>query len=1076
MSNRTAGREYWQSVKQLADSPELDEKISQEFPGYDPKDIASLSRRSFMRLMGASMALAGVTLTGCRRWPKELVVAYSSNVKDRIPGVPEQYASFWELDGVASGVLVTSFDGRPIKVEGSPVHPFSKVSNGKTGVTDIFAQASVLELYDPERSRSPISRAGDKPTTVTTAEFVAAVGGYIEQLKATSGAGAAILAAPSSSLAQAAAAAAFKKAYPQAVWYEYAPLNRDAEITGTKAALGTASRPMLSLKDADIVVSFDADLLGTHPAHLRFANDWAQARKRADEYADDGKRHMNRLYVAESTFSITGTVADARLGAKSSRIPLLVGLLAKELGVSGITPSGEATEAEAKFIKVAAADLKAAGTKAVVAVGPNLPAEAHAAAVAINAHLGSAVVSYYADPANDRPTNAQDISTLAREMAAGTVKFLVILGGNPAYDAPADTQFAKALAQVPASLHLALYDNETSALSKWHVNAAHYLETWADGRAYDGTITVGQPLIEPLYNGFTPAQVLTLLTTGEVVDGRTLQTAVLAGVLGVAGKDEQTADKALRAARHDGMVSGTAFAAVSAKPKVSGLTLAAADSAELELRFIADQKLHDGRFANSGWLQETPTTTSKLTWDNALLISKSDADALGVWNDDVVKVTAGGETIELPVYVQPGQPRGSAAVALGYGRTRAGWIGNNVGSDAYKLRTTTAMYAAKVSVAKTGTKNNLACTVDHHIIDTVGMYGKEKRLGKFGENGYIIREGTLEDYNKSSAFAYRGRHIITPLQLFDSPHPMNDPHKWGMSVDMSACIGCNACTVACQAENNIPVVGKREVERNREMAWLRIDRYFKAPKVDDDKGNKVEDLDNVEVVYQPMMCVHCENAPCEQVCPVAATVHDTEGLNTMVYNRCIGTRYCSNNCPYKVRRFNYFDWHSRDPRALKDHTLNHFHPYLGIPDQQQADNIDKIKAMVFNPEVTVRMRGVMEKCTYCVQRIHNVKIAKKAAGQKLQDGDIVTACQQVCPTEAIIFGDLNDASSAVAKLHASPRAYAPLDELNTRPRTRYLAKVRNPNPELRKVKQADDAHGSHSSESHGATPAAPATH
>jgi molybdopterin-containing oxidoreductase family iron-sulfur binding subunit len=1070
MSNRTAGREYWQSIQQLAESPELDAKIAQEFPGYDPKEIASLSRRSFMRLMGASMALAGVTLTGCRRWPKETIVPYSSNVKERIPGVPEQYATLWELDGIATGLLATSFDGRPIKVEGSPIHPFSKVSTGKTGVTDLFAQASVLELYDPERSKSPVDRSTPESRNITLEQFLTAVSAYVSQIKSTSGAGVAVLAAPSSSLSLAAARTKFLAAYPQAAWYEYAPLNRDSEITGTKAAFGTPARPVLALDKADVVVSFDADLLGTHPAHLRYANDWAQSRKRADTADSHGHRTMNRLFIVESTFSITGTVADARLGAKSSRIPLLVGLLAKELGVSGITTSGEATEAEAKFIKAAAADLKAAGAKAVVAVGANLPSDAHAAAVAINAHLASTAVAYFTDELADRPTHAADIAKLSTDMAAGSVKLLIILGGNPAYDAPADTQFAKALRDVPASIHLSLYDNETSAACKWHLNSAHYLETWADGRAYDGTITVGQPLIEPLYNGFSPAQLLTLLTTGQVVDGRTLQSETLATYLPPA-KDAAALEVALRAVRHDGLLAGTAFPVVAAKPKALGLTLAAAESTGIELRFIADQKLHDGRFANSGWLQETPTTASKITWDNALLISKTDADALGVWNDDLVNITANGVTVQLPVYIQPGQPRGSAAVALGYGRTRAGWIGNNVGTDVYPLRTAANFHTAPVTIAKAAGRFNLACTVDHHILDVTGMYGKEKRLGKFGENGYIIREGTLEDYNKSTAFAYRGRHIIVPLQLFDPPHQFNDPHAWGMSVDMSACIGCNACAVACQAENNIPVVGKREVERNREMAWLRIDRYFKAPKTTDDKGNKVEDLDNVEVVYQPMMCVHCENAPCEQVCPVAATVHDTEGLNTMVYNRCIGTRYCSNNCPYKVRRFNYFDWHSRDPRAIKDHTLNHFHPYLGIPDQQQADSIDKIKAMVFNPEVTVRMRGVMEKCTYCVQRIHNVKIAKKAAGQQLVDGDIVTACQQVCPTEAITFGDLNNPDSAVAIQHRSPRAYAPLDELNTRPRTRYLAKVRNPHPDLRKVEAK--SHEAHSpADSH----TAPATH
>ncbi len=702
---------------------------------------------------------------------------------------------------------------------------------------------------------------------------------------------------------------------------------------------------------------------------------------------------------------------------------MLIGL-ANRLNIAG-APAADLSKEEARFVDLLVRDLQKRGEKSLVAVGDTLPPWAHALAHRINAQLGAVeqTVSYVHDPHGDAPLHGEAIKTLTASMKAGDVQTLVILGGNPVYDAPADVPFGDALKKVETTIHLSLYPNETAAACAWRLPRAHYLEAWDDGRSWDGTITTAQPLIEPLYEGKTIAETLALITQDETTASYDLVRRTLADHLG--GGDFETV---WRRTLHAGVLADSAWKPV--RPGLAGAPLSIPTekpAGEFDVVFSADAGVYDGRFANNGWLQETPDPLTKVTWDNPLLINKADADRLGVTTGDVVKVDVNGRSLEIAAYVMPGQPKGVLGVALGYGRSTAGNVGTEVGFDAYTLRTSSAPHhAGGAKLTKTGATYVLALTQDHHMIDPVGAAGRDLRVGNKGESGSVIREASLKEYRKDPDFVHRDAHGNIHLQLFDPPSEFNDPHAWGMAVDMSACIGCNACVVACQAENNIPVVGKEEVERSREMQWLRIDRYF--------KGDPEE---NPDVVHQPMMCVHCENAPCEQVCPVAATTHDTEGLNTMVYNRCIGTRYCSNNCPYKVRRFNYFDFHSKDPRGAAQ-------PWLGMPDSQQQAQVDEIKQMVFNPDVTVRMRGVMEKCTYCVQRISAAKIARRNAGEQVQDGDVVTACQQACPTQAIAFGDLNDPHSQVRKLHQNHRAYGVLASLNVRPRTKHLAIVRNP--------------------------------
>lgn len=1045
-SKSSNGRKYWQSLTQLAESPAATSTLGDEFTNYDPEKLLNTSRRKFLKLAGASMALAGITLTGCRRWPKESVVEQNSRPVGRIPGVPEQYATVWELGGVAYPLLVTTYDGRPIKVDGNPMHPATATFGGRLGSSNVLMQASLLDMYDPERARVTTKKVNiaRQPIAWETAkkelaELFASYKGNGEKI--------AVLTEETRSPTNAEALAAFKAVYPGAKVYEYEAVSRDNELAASKLSFNQALRQVYDLKAAKRIVSFDADILGQHPNALRYANDWAQGRKSVDS-----DKTMNRLYVIESSFTVTGSTADERLPATVRLIEQLVLQLASKAGLGDGQPGLDHGQIE--YIDALWEDLKANQGAVLIAGGYTLRPEVLGVINALNDKLGSYGKTITLIAQEDRPTHAEAIKALVDSINTGAVETILILGGNPAYDAPADLKFADALGRVKNKIALSLYDNETTYACDWHVNRAHYLESWGDATMFDGSVGVQQPTIEPLFGGKTVAELLSLLAGEELTSqdliyrtwGRRLNEKFVA--------TSESFQKIL----HDGFVAGTP-AAVTLK-SVTKPSVSFEPAAEgFELRFEPDYKTYDGRFANNGWLQECPHPLSKVVWDNPAYISYADAQELGVkardHSCDVIEIEVAGKKLSLPAYVMPGQPKGVITLPLGYARKiagavllseRPGAIGAGVGYDTYSLRTSRNPWVvAGAKVTLTSETISVASTGAATYIEPLGVQIREERVGEKMQGGLVVHESTLAAYLSDSHAPHQNSHKLLPLQLFPSPYAyekkhdnapaaFNEPHAWGMAIDMNTCIGCQACVVACQAENNIPIVGRDEVIMNRNMHWLRIDRYFKGP-IDDP---------NPQVTHQPMMCVHCENAPCEQVCPVAATVHDSEGLNTMVYNRCIGTRYCANNCPYRVRRFNFLDYQSRLPGKGGM-------PWLGIPDQEQEESIDKIKALVFNPDVTVRMRGVMEKCTYCVQRIKSATnhrriewLDGKREKPTVDDFDVVTACQTACPTEAIVFGDLNDPNSLVSRQQKGARSYQVLQELNNRPRTQHLAKLRNP--------------------------------
>ncbi len=997
MNDGTHGKLYWRSLDDLAGKPEFQRWVRDEFPGMAEELSAPSTRRGFLKIMAASLGLAG--FTACR-WPKEEIHPFANRPDGRVPGVPQQFATAFELGGAALGLLVTSYDGRPIKIEGNPLHPAS------LGAANAFAQASVLELYDPDRSQNPVRREKGQELSARWDDFVAFAGPHFDGLRAKGGAGFAVLSEETSSPSLARLRERFRTVFPRASWHEYEPISRDAEREGTRLLFGRALRPLLHLDRADVIVCLDDDPIYQHPNALRHARDFASLRR-----AENGA--MNRLYVAESVLSLTGAAADHRVAVSSRKIASLVVQLSAELSRLGVRLPGAPSELdralaqpgqllEASFVATAARDLAASRGRALVLVGPRQPAPVHALCHALNLALDGAVTYVEDSGAAGRPGHFESLAALVAEMKGGGVGTLLILGGNPVYDAPADLGFPGALGGVQTPIHLGLYDDETSRRCRWHVHRAHYLESWGDVRAWDGTVSVQQPLIEALYGGKSAIELLAL-AVGEPAAGYDIVRATHAGL--ASGSD---AEAAWKRTLNDGVLAGSAAPApakpVEARPSLELMpellaALSRASGNELEIVFTPDASAWDGRFANNAWLQELPDPLTRVTWDNPVTLSPATADALGVRHGDLVSLSLEGRSVEAAVYVLPGQAAGSLAFPLGYGRKSAGRVGNGAGFNAYALRTSSHPYVSSpVAVTKTGRTYPLACTQDHQAIDTIGLQERGKRVGQ------LVREGTLARFLAEPDFPRKMGEELPSLALY-SEQKYKGEHQWGMSIDLSACIGCNVCAVACQAENNIPVVGKVQVGNGREMHWIRVDRYFtggpEAPRA----------------VFQPVTCQHCENAPCEEVCPVAATSHSQEGLNQMVYNRCVGTRYCSNNCPYKVRRFNFFNY---------------------FPD------VPEVTKMVYNPEVTVRSRGVMEKCTFCVQRIEAVKIAARNARRPILDGEITPACVQTCPTQAIVFGDLKDPDSRVAKLHREERSYALLGELNVKPRNRYLARLRNP--------------------------------
>ncbi len=1009
---------YWRSLAEHADTPEFRELCEQEFPAGALPDEASVSRRGFLQLMGASVALAG--MAGCR-WPKEAIVPRAKREPGVEPGKARQFATAMELGGIATGLLATSYDGRPIKIEGNKAHPTG------SGAAGSFAQASILELYDPERSRHPIQGTGESETQRTWTDFDAWATTHFSEMAATGGRGLHFLREASSSVALSAEIASCRRRFPNAVWHQYEPVSLDNTAAGSVLAYGMPLRSNPNFERAKVILSLDSDFLAAHPAAIHFAGEFAKGRNPGTG--------MNRLYSVESAFTQTGGISDHRLPMAAGDIePFAIALAARLLNNAGSGLSGDyralagqlAAKANGHFddkaIDAITKDLLHAGKGALVLVGERQPAIVHALGHLLNEVLGATEHSVELIPLGDNDPDKggllESFAGLVRAIDAGEVTTLVMLGGNAAYDAPADLKFAESLNKVGTRLHLSLYRNETSRLSTWHLPRAHYLEAWGDSRAWNGALSATQPLIAPLYAGRTPLELVHQFTTGEKANGYDLLREHLKPVIRAAGNPGGDFEGSWRQLLHDGALADSAVRPGSYSVDTRDLSQAlaginaAAHTGDLSIEFLQDGSVFDGRFANNSWLQEVPDPMTKLTWDNAALIAPSFAKEHGLDTGDLVKLSVGGREIEAAACVMPGQPANSVALTLGYGRSAAGGVGNGAGFDAYRLRSSDHYHFANgLEIKKTGGRYPLAGTQDHYLIDPKGAAERDRRAG------ILAREGSLAQYKKEPGFA-RAQDHHPPLLSLWKEHAY-EGHRWGMSVDLNGCTGCNACVVACQAENNIPVVGKQEVLNGREMHWIRLDRYFHG------------EPDAPTISHQPMACVQCEMAPCESVCPVGATTHSSEGLNDMAYNRCIGTRYCANNCPYKVRRFNYYNFHK---------------------------GLEEVGKLAFNPEVSVRSRGVMEKCTYCVQRIQNVKIKAKNEGRNIADGEIQTACQQTCPTGAIRFGDLNDPGSDIAAQHGDQRAYSVLGELNNKPRTAYLARIKNTNPALAGVEEHEAGH------------------
>ncbi|MBL8821559.1 MAG: Fe-S-cluster-containing hydrogenase [Planctomycetia bacterium] len=1043
---------YWRSLAEL--NGVEDPNLGAEFLPKQLEPMDGETRRRFLQIMGASVAMAGAV--GCSRQHRYVVPA-AKGIENRTIGQTQAYATAMELSGVAIGLLAQCYEGRPIRVDGNPLHPLNQ------GSVNVWASASILGLYDPDRSKT-IRFKADRKTAIAEKKWFNVADAFKSirtELSATQGEGLRILSEATSSVTVSQAKSRLLATYPKAQWIEFESVSRDNERLGTKLVFGSPLRAHFELSKAEIIVDLDADLLGIHPASLQYTRDFA-ANRNPENTLSAQKAMYNRLYCVESNLSATGGTADHRLAWRSSDMKQLVTALAKsvesllqnkELPVRATT-SGKANT----FLAALARDLVSHKGKSVIALGFRHAPEVHAAVHELNYVLGNigTTVNYFAAPEGDAIPSVQALAALAKDMNDGKVNTLVILNNNPIYSAPQEIRFSDGLAKVKNSVHVGLYYDETAELCAWHIPQTHYLESWGDARSWNGIHSIVQPVIEPLHQGKTNLEVISLLLGNTAKPYDLVKEAFKATYPQASAEDW---NKALR----DGVVEGSAWKPVSVKPATKsanhhelaislttmtmdvkmfmGGTGGESGPPPLEAVFIPDTKVYDGRFTNNAWLQELPEFITKLTWDNAILLSYNTAKRLNVKHGQMVTATLHTRSVKAAVFIQPGHADWSTTMFLGYGRKSAGVVGGTAvgrvtspGFDFNPLRSLATWNIAQgLNITPLNEWYTFATTQEHSQIDTTGLRERDKR------SDILIRSDTLAHYQKDQSAIHHKVHELPMIKLFDNPldNQVKADYKWGMTIDLSKCTGCNACVIACQSENNIPVVGKQQVIERREMQWLRIDRYFHG----DSKS-----LEDVTVVHQPMMCVHCENAPCEQVCPVAATVHSAEGTNDMVYNRCIGTRYCANNCPFKVRRFNFLNWH-----------------------KQLDDEKNNVIRLSFNPDVTVRSRGVMEKCTYCIQRIRAAKVRVKNEGikagnpeRKLKDGDVITACQQACPAGAITFGDLNNQASRVAQLQSSPRGYKMLEDLNVKPRTAYLARIRNPNPELEPTaaqKEAGYGHG-----------------
>jgi len=986
------GRKLWRSLDELADTPEFQAAVEQEFPGSAQEWVDPVSRRGFLKLMGASMALAG--MAGCTKQPEETIYPYVKAPEDLVLGKPMYFATAHPFTTGAVPLLVKSSEFRPIKVDGNPEHSYNN------GGSDPYTQGTLLALYDPDRSQHVTYRGEAREWE----EFVEAFRNKVASTR--DGSGIYFLSATMTSPTLARQWQAVQKAYPKATLVQYDPALAGTFLTGNLPSV------QYDLTAADVIVSLDADFLSgaSYPGFHRLVRDYASRRK----HPENG---MNRLYAVESSTTTTGMKAEHRLGLRASEVPAFAAALAAAVGAGGATAPGYAwTPDQQKFLAALVKDLKASSGKSVVIPGLYQDPSVAALALAINNALGNIgkTVSIGPGPANPIPSDQLgDFKALVADLNAGKVDWLVILNGNPIYDAPADFDFPTAFNKANIAVHLGSHVDETGQISHWHIPAAHYLETWSDARAYDGTVSVVQPLIDPLFGGRSSHAVLQALLDNPMLSAyeavrETWKPAIKGDF-----------DEGWRKSLHDGWIADTAYdkTAKGAPAVKIGAIPAPSSKDSIEVIFRPDPTIYDGRWSNVGWLQELPKPVTNLSWDNAALVSGATLEKLGLEEDDIVEISVGDGRVKAPVVVAPGHPDNSVTVYLGYGREYAGRVGSGAGFNANLIRSSWAPFYATGAIRKLDGKWGVAITKSHYqdhrgsnLTDHGNQNWSLEGVEALGPRG-IIRYATLDQFKTDPNFAHEGEGRETPsmgTSLFPN-WSYNESYAWAMSIDMNSCTGCNACIVSCYAENNIAVVGKQQVRIGRDMQWIRIDTYYEG------------DLAAPRAHFQPMNCQQCENAPCEQVCPVGATVHTPEGLNMMVYNRCVGTRYCSNNCPYKVRRFNFLLYSDYETESLK---------------------------LMRNPDVTVRSRGVMEKCSYCVQRIEEAKIQADKENRLVRDGEIITACQQACPAEAIVFGNKNDPNSRVSKLRANQRNYQVIADQNTRPRTTYLAEVLNLNQEL----------------------------
>ena len=1033
------GPQYWRSLDELSDTPAFRAWVEREFPQGASEWHDPVSRRHFVKIMSASFMLAGLGLSGCRR-PEETIHPFSKMPENYTHGVPQFYATVMPDRNGAQALLVKSLDGRPIKVEGNPRHP-----TGLTG-TDRFAQASILDLYDVDRA----ARFLKNGTPVTREAAFDGLSAVAKQIAADAGDGVCFLLGHSSSPSRERLQTALQKKYPRAGFFSYEAIDYQAHreaatlahqvAPATDPLLASGLKPYYRLDKAKVIVSLDCDFIGGEEDSSRLIRDFSRGRK-----IEKPEEEPTRVYVAEGLMTLTGANADHRLRLPAGQ----VGAVAAHLAMAVLKAGGNTAGAELlaklpgvalpaavkpEWIAQCAADLTAHRGTSVVMAGCRQPLAVHLLANALNGALGNdgATVELHAFAGPKSGT----IEELAARLGAGQVKTLVICGGNPGYSAPVDLDWAAAQRKAKTVIRLGYHEDETAQACDWLIPAAHYLESWGDARTSDGTLVAVQPLIAPLFDGLTELELLARLGGMDVVTPHQIARDTFKTL--VSGGDfELEWNKFLRegfqpntANRHtEAPLDWTRIAAGA-----TGFTASAPAKDNLEVIFHRDYRVDDGRFNNNGWLQELPDPVTKITWENVLTMSIKTAREHGVYFENkevgklrvpIAKVEYNGRVIEGPVWLQPGQADYTIGLALGYGRTNTGRVGEKSGYNAYRLRASAnRQFGTGARLSAQGDTHPIATTQAHWLMEGRPII-REANLEQFRQHPDFVKNMDLDAHEPKDAALYKHPHAKDPT--------MKGIHQWGMAVDLQRCVGCSACMMACQSENNIPIVGKGQVARGREMHWIRLDRYYSVAPED-------KELSNPQVMNQPMLCQHCENAPCESVCPVNATVHDDEGLNVMVYNRCVGTRYCSNNCPYKVRRFNFFDYNQRPIDRLYQGPL----APKGMPDLVQ---------MVKNPEVTVRMRGVMEKCTFCIQRIEQAKIAQKVkAGPsddvRVRDGTITPACAQACPAEAIVFGDVADPESRVSRIKQQPRDYSVLGFLYTKPRTTYQARIRNPNPKM----------------------------